>query len=110
MDIDVDIVDDITTIVVNLPKDATGKVIFTVDGKTKNANIKNGNAYIVLFDIDDGLHTVHAVYNGDNNYFGCEATQQFSKSKLNSTLTVNANDAKVGEDRCYFCNCHTSSR
>ena len=98
MDIDVDIVDDITTIVVNLPKDATGKVIFTVDGKTKNANIKNGNAYIVLFDLDDGLHTVHAVYNGDNNYFGCEATQQFSKSKLNSTLTVNANDAKVGED------------
>ena len=97
MDITVDITD-VTTIVADLPKDATGKVIFTVDNKTKNANIKNGKAYIVLFDLDDGVHTVHAVYGGDNNYFGCEASEQFSKSKLNSTLTVNANDAKVGED------------
>lgn len=97
MDITVDITD-VTTIVADLPKDATGKVIFTVDNKTKNANIKNGKAYIVLFDLDDGVHTVHAVYGGDNNYFGCEASEQFSKTKLNSTLTVNANDAKVGED------------
>ncbi len=50
--------------------------------KTKMQILKNGNAYIVLFDLDDGLHTVHAVYNGDNNYFGCEATQQFSKANL----------------------------
>ena len=64
--------------------------------KVKMQLLPDGNAYIVLFDLDGGLHTVHAVYNGDNNYFGCEATQQFSKSKLNSTLTVNANDAKVG--------------
>ena len=97
MDITVDITD-VTTIVADLPKDATGKVIFTVDNKTKNANIKNGKAYIVLFDLDEGVHTVHAVYGGDNNYFGCEASEQFSKTKLNSTLTVNANDAKVGED------------
>ena len=97
MDITVDITD-VTTIVADLPKDATGKVIFTVDNKTKNANIKNGKAYIVLFGLDDGVHTVHAVYGGDNNYFGCEASEQFSKTKLNSTLTVNANDAKVGED------------
>ncbi len=97
MDITVDITD-VTTIVADLPKDATGKVIFTVHNKTKNANIKNGKAYIVLFDLDDGVHTVHAVYGGDNNYFGCEASEQFSKTKLNSTLTVNANDAKVGED------------
>ena len=87
-----------TTITVSLPEDATGEVMFTVDGESENATIEDGNAYIVLFDLDGGLHTVHAVYNGDNNYFGCEATQQFSKSKLNSTLTVNANDAKVGED------------
>ena len=97
MDITVDITD-VTTIVADLPKDATGKVIFTVDNKTKNANIKNGKAYLVLFDLDEGVHTVHAVYGGDNNYFGCEASEQFSKTKLNSTLTVNANDAKVGED------------
>ena len=87
-----------TTITVSLPEDATGEVMFTVDGESENATIEDGTAYIVLFDLDSGLHTVHAVYNGDNNYFGCEATQQFAKVKLNSTLTVNANDAKVGED------------
>ena len=87
-----------TTITVSLPEDATGEVMFTVDGESENATIEDGKAYIVLFNLDSGLHTVHAVYNGDNNYFGCEATQQFAKVKLNSTLTVNANDAKVGED------------
>ena len=87
-----------TTIVVSLPEDATGEVMFTVDGESETATIEDGKAYIVLFDLDDGVHTVHAVYGGDNNYFGCEASEQFSKTKLNSTLTVNANDAKVGED------------
>ena len=87
-----------TTIVVSLPEDATGEVMFTVDGESETATIEDGKAYIVLFDLDEGVHTVHAVYGGDNNYFGCEASEQFSKSKLNSTLTVNANDAKVGED------------
>ena len=42
MDITVDITD-VTTIVADLPKDATGKVIFTVDNKTKNAQITNIN-------------------------------------------------------------------
>ena len=87
-----------TTIVVSLPEDATGEVMFTVDGESETATIEDGKAYIVLFNLDDGVHTVHAVYGGDNNYFGCEASEQFSKTKLNSTLTVNANDAKVGED------------
>ena len=87
-----------TTIVVSLPEDATGEVMFTVDGESETATIEDGKAYIVLFDLDEGVHTVHAVYGGDNNYFGCEASEQFSKTKLNSTLTVNANDAKVGED------------
>ena len=87
-----------TTIVVSLPEDATGEVMFTVDGESETATIEDGKAYLVLFDLDEGVHTVHAVYGGDNNYFGCEASEQFSKVKLNSTLTVNANDAKVGED------------
>ena len=87
-----------TTIVVSLPEDATGEVMFTVDGESETATIEDGKAYLVLFDLDEGVHTVHAVYGGDNNYFGCEASEQFSKTKLNSTLTVNANDAKVGED------------
>lgn len=60
-----------TTIVVSLPEDATGEVMFTVDGESETATIEDGKAYIVLFDLDDGVHTVHAVYGGDNNYFGC---------------------------------------
>lgn len=39
MDITVDITD-VTTIVADLPKDATGKVIFTVDNKTKMQILK----------------------------------------------------------------------
>ena len=38
------VIADGAAIVADLPKDATGKVIFTVDNKTKNANIKNGKA------------------------------------------------------------------
>ena len=46
-----------TTIVVNLPEDATGEVMFTVDGESETATIEEGKAYIVLFDLDDGVHT-----------------------------------------------------
>ena len=41
--------------------------MITVDGESETATIEDGKAYIVLFDLDDGVHTVHAVYGIDNN-------------------------------------------
>ena len=51
-----------TTIVVSLPEDAAGEVMFTVTVKVKLQLLKMVRHTLFLFDLDEGVHTVHAVY------------------------------------------------
>ena len=63
-----------TTIDVTLPKDATGNVSATVNGKTYIDPVKNGKAKIVIPDLPVGNYTAIVNYSGDNKYNPAEAT------------------------------------
>ena len=53
---------------VQLPKDATGNVTATVDGKTYSAPVKDGKATISIPDLASGNYTVPVNYSGDDKY------------------------------------------
>lgn len=55
---------------INLPEDATGSLIVTVDGKNYGANLVNGKATVSVPDLANGNHNVTVKYTGDKNYSG----------------------------------------
>ena len=65
--------DDITegenaTIRVSLPSDATGNVTTTVNGKNYSSKVKDGNATIIIPDLEYGNYTIPVSYSGDGKY------------------------------------------
>ena len=57
-------------VVVNLPKDAAGEVIITINGKVFSGNVVNGNVVLDLSELPDGNFTGTLLYTGDqaHNY------------------------------------------
>lgn len=55
---------------INLPEDATGSLIVTVDGKNYAADLVNGKATVSVPDLANGNHNVTIKYTGDKNYSG----------------------------------------
>ncbi len=49
------------------PAAATGNVVFNINGKDMNAAVKNGKATFTLFDLEPGIYSATATYNGDSN-------------------------------------------
>ena len=60
------------TLDITLPKDATGNVLVTVDGKTSMMPLVNGSAKVDLSNLSDGAHTITVKYYGDGNFSGFE--------------------------------------
>ena len=56
------------TITVNLPADATGSVIATVNGKTYVAPVEKGTAIITIPELDAGNYVIPVYYSGDDKY------------------------------------------
>ena len=56
------------TVVVRVPKDATGTVTITVDGKTYTEKVKDGKAVFVIPGLVKGDWNVDASYSGDKKY------------------------------------------
>ena len=86
------------TVEVNLPADATGEVIITVDGKNYTVTIKNGKATQVVKDLTANNYTISVKYTGNNKYTPIEITKNISVAKADSNIAVNVNDIKVGEN------------
>ncbi|ALT67920.1 adhesin-like protein [Methanobrevibacter millerae] len=86
------------TITVTAPKDATGDITITVDGKDYTNATNNGVAVFSVPVTKSGPLTVKASYSGDDKYIKSDKTETFTASKMNST--IEATDAKinVGED------------
>ena len=61
-------VDECIIIVVNVPKDATGKVNVEIEGKFYSAIIKNGVASINISSLPIGIHNFTVIYSGDEKY------------------------------------------
>ena len=58
--------------------DATGRVLFDVDGKSFYSNVKNGVASLDISSLGEGIKNIAWNYLGDDNYYG-----------MNGTFTVN---------------------
>ena len=56
------------SVYVVLPKDATGTVIVSVDGKKEIAVVSNGHAEVVINNLTCGNHSVEITYSGDDKY------------------------------------------
>ena len=65
---DMEVSGDDASVVVKLPKDATGTVTITVDGKTYSAEVINGEARFDIPGLDVGSHVVYVHYSGDAKY------------------------------------------
>ena len=59
---------DDSSVVVKLPKDATGTVTITVDGKKYSAEVIDGEAVFDIPGLDVGSHIVYVHYSGDAKY------------------------------------------
>ena len=94
------------TVSVNVPSDATGDVIITVDGKNYTVAIVDGKAVKTIADLKANNYTVTVKYAGDNNYNPNQNTTKFTVSKIsdyNMNITVPGN-VKVGEDAVIIVN------
>ena len=94
------------TVSVNVPSDATGNVIVTVDGKDYTVAIVDGKAVKTIADLKANNYTVTVKYSGDNNYNANQNTTKFTVSKIsdyNMNITV-PGDVKVGEDAVIIVN------
>ena len=91
-------VDDDEKITVSVPKDATGTVTITVNGKEYTAKVKDGKAVFTVPGLKAGNYTVKAKYNGDEKYLAGEASDEFTVSKLKPDIKTSAPTIEVGKD------------
>ena len=88
---------DDVTVVANLAKDATGNVIFTVNGVNKSAVVVEGVASATFAGLGAGDYSVVASYAGDSNYKASNSTAKFNVAKADVDVKINVGDIKVGE-------------
>ncbi len=63
-----------TSVVIPFPKDATGDVTVTINGKDYNGTIINGQVILNINDLPDGSYDATVKYSGDGNYSKSEKT------------------------------------
>ncbi len=82
--------DENTTIVVNLPEDATGNITITIDGnKTIVVPVTNGTTNITIPPLGPGEHNITVDYSGDDKY---------ADKTTNNTVDVDSNGVKLTTD------------
>ena len=71
-------------IIIELPKDATGSVIVSINGKTQTVSIKDGRAVVDISDLEPGNYTVVANYPGDSKYPPVSNSTTFEVPKIDN--------------------------
>ena len=85
-------------ITVNVPSDASGRVLVNVNGVGYYANIINGMAKVIIPDLDSGKYTVNVIYEGDDKYLPSTTTISFTVTKAKSAISISGSDIKIGDD------------
>ena len=83
-------------ITVTVPADITGELTINVDGTNHTEPISKGQATVVIPDLKAGMHNVSVTYGGDDKYLTNSSKAVFNVEKLESELSINVNDIKVG--------------
>lgn len=92
VDKDTGVVGDTLTFTPHLSDDATGSIVYTVDGAEYTKNV--GETFTYKFN-KSGSFTVSAVYSGDDSYQGATASVLVTISKINLVFTGSASSTNV---------------
>jgi hypothetical protein len=80
-----------------LPEDATGRVLFDVDGVGYYANIVNGVAELTIEDLPNGVYDAKLTYEGDDKYLPCTTTVKFTVYKVKAPIEASGDVIKEGD-------------
>ena len=95
---DIMILDD-ATVIVNVPADATGNILITVNGESIYIPVINGSVSWTISNLSSGVYDVEAQYSGDYKYLANSSTSNFNVIRYNSTFDIITGDAGwTGED------------
>ena len=83
---------------ITLPKDATRNVVVNVGEISKTVNLIDGAANVTISGLSAGIQTVEVSYSGDRNYNSVSASKSVTVSKVDPTISVEADDIKYGEN------------
>ena len=86
------------TVIVSLPKDATGNVTIEVKGVKYTAPVVDGQAVFKVPGLKAGDYDILAAYDGDDKYLPSNATGEFKVTKYDPEVDVSAPEIKVTED------------
>ena len=86
------------TVVANLASDVTGKVRFTVDGKSYTSNIANGVASASISGLKAGSYDVKATYDGNAKYGAQTLKTNLKVNKINPITSIVANNINYAEN------------
>ena len=86
-------------VIVTMPSDAKGIILFNVNDKNYFANIENGESTLIISDLSVGNYTITYIYNGDEKYLNTTGKSQF-EVLLNDTYDIQAESTsiQVGDD------------
>ena len=98
IDVDDIVVGDNAIITVSVPDSTTHTVTIDVNGNIYTKPVDEGKAiFNVTIDVAGDI-LVTATYNGDDSYLSYSNTTTFNVANLNTTISIDAKDIKVGED------------
>nr|WP_301867763.1 Ig-like domain repeat protein [Methanobrevibacter smithii] len=83
---------------VSVPDIVSGVVNVTVNGRSYNVAIVDGNGVLTISNLAAGNYNVNVNYAGDNKYLPSSNSANFTVSKVSSSVIVDVGDIVVGED------------
>lgn len=83
----------------NLSENATGRVLYSMNGyySPRYKGIEGSRSMWYISPLTTGEYTVIAVYDGDNNYYGCNTTFILKVTQKRAKLIVEINDAGLND-------------
>ncbi|WP_133241952.1 Ig-like domain-containing protein, partial [Methanobrevibacter thaueri] len=91
-------VGNVTTVIVNVPKDVKGNVTVAIDGKTYSVKPVDGKAVFEIEGLIAGNKTVAASYAGDDWFVANSTVAHFKVDKVASSVNVTGDVINVGEN------------
>ena len=82
----------------------TGNVIVTINNKNYSVVVINGKGNVSADKLPVGLYNFTATWAGNDNYNGTNISGGFKINKIDSTIAINVEDIKVGENATIIVN------
>ena len=82
----------------------TGNVIVTINNKNYSVVVIKGKGNVSADKLPDGLYNFSATWAGNDNYNGTNISGGFKINKIDSTIAINVEDIKVGENATIIVN------